>query len=677
MFRTYEPSRDRHVAVKVFRLDITPEQARALADALSRAAEAGLFHPSIVEPIAAGVEGTVAYCAEEYVAAETLDVAMRHYAPATLDKALPFITQLAGAIDFARVARVGHGALHPRDIFVTPEEARATGFGVVDSLERIGLRAPVRRPYSAPERIEGQEWSTPADIFSLAAIAFELLTARRPSGVGAGIGTLAGANVGDRADALLRVLVTAMDADPSRRYPTALAFAGALESASRPEASIVPFPAPVAAAAAPPVIPKPADPGPVPAPPATPPIAEGVEAEDEDDITGERDEDELHHDLLLREREEAEAAEAATPSSESVEEDPEAAADRLLIDAGAVASADARQHAREDVREGEAVASAPRTIAPPPPVSPRPRTLNWDEEPSRSVLDREDDYRPAAAVVPAQGSRVLPLAAILSIGLLVGFAVGYGVGSRDPGVEPASPAGAPDAQRPTAAAPAGKDWSEQSVAQPTGTSAGASRQPSATPPPVPSEAPAEPSPRRPARPALTSGRIVVRSTPSRAGVTINDRWRGRTPLTLEDVPFGKYSVRVVQPGYTIAREEFVLSAGDPQRTFSVRLQPTPSRTPARTTSPPADARGTTRRASGESRRTGTFTGSIYVDSRPRGARVFIDRRPVGTTPLSIPDVPIGAHVVRLEMPDHRAWTTSTRVTAGEQARVTGSLERIR
>jgi hypothetical protein len=77
VFRTYEPTRDRLVAVKVFRLDITPEQAQALAAELARAAEAGLFHPSIVEPLAAGVEGTVAYRAEEYVAAESLDVAMR------------------------------------------------------------------------------------------------------------------------------------------------------------------------------------------------------------------------------------------------------------------------------------------------------------------------------------------------------------------------------------------------------------------------------------------------------------------------------------------------------------------------------------------------------------------------------------------------------------------------
>ena len=79
---------------------------------------------------------------------------------------------------------VGHGALHPRDIFITPDEARASGFGVVEALERVGLRAPVRRPYSAPERIAGAAWSTPADVFSLGAIAFELLTGRRPSGTG-------------------------------------------------------------------------------------------------------------------------------------------------------------------------------------------------------------------------------------------------------------------------------------------------------------------------------------------------------------------------------------------------------------------------------------------------------------------------------------------------------------
>ena len=152
------------------------------------------------------------------MAAESLDVAMRHYAPAPIDKALPFITQLAGAIDFARAAGVGHGGLHPRDIFVTPDEARATGFGVVEALEEVGIRAPIRRPYTAPERIDGAAWGTPADVFSLAAITFELLTARRPAGTGAQAGALP---EGEHSAALHAVLARALDDDPARRYGTA------------------------------------------------------------------------------------------------------------------------------------------------------------------------------------------------------------------------------------------------------------------------------------------------------------------------------------------------------------------------------------------------------------------------------------------------------------------------
>jgi hypothetical protein len=48
---------------------------------------------------------------------------------------------------------------------------------------------------------------------------------------------------------------------------------------------------------------------------------------------------------------------------------------------------------------------------------------------------------------------------------------------------------------------------------------------------------------------------------------------------------------------------------------------------------------------------------------------------VGTTPISIPDVAIGSHVVRLELSEHRSWSAVTRVSAGKQERVTGSLER--
>jgi hypothetical protein len=40
----------------------------------------------------------------------------------------------------------------------------------------------------------------------------------------------------------------------------------------------------------------------------------------------------------------------------------------------------------------------------------------------------------------------------------------------------------------------------------------------------------------------------------------------------------------------------------------------------------------------------------------------------------MPEVSIGTHVVRLEMAGKKTWSTTTRVVAGETARVTGSLD---
>ena len=659
VFRTYEPTRDRLVAVKVFRLDIVPEQARTLADALSRASEAGLFHPSIVEPIASGVEGSVAYRAEEYVAAESLDVAMRHYAPAPLEKALPFVTQLAGAIDFARAAGIGHGGLHPRDIFITPDDARATGFGVVESLEKVGIRAPVRRPYSAPERIEGQPWGVAADVFALAAITFELLTARRPAGIGNEAGTLP--DMPNRA-AVQHVLARAMDQDPARRYGTALAFAAALEAAWRGEAVEEPAPAAV-----------PAEPAP--------------HEEEHPDAT-------LRHDLTIPAKaDDAAASEGAheptlfdRESHDEVEptlkHHPSAYESTVPLPLALDHRDDAAEGAHADFAdEGDDDGATMALHAPHHRDSGRFADELADEhaEIDRLAREPEDDdstgpyphaglglHDRAPALTAADEPRAFGIGSYLVvaiIGLILGFAAAYFMWGRN--AAPTQAASAAADRTPAPPASGASAPSSAANSQPAPVTTAAPQQQSSSPP-VRSSAPKAPSAPAAAAPSATRGALTVRSTPSRAGVTVNGKWRGRTPLTLDALPFGNYVVRVVQPDYKTSREEFALDARNPSRTLNVKLESEKPAAPARTRPAQQEA----------PRAAETFTGVLFVDSHPQGATVVVDGKPVGKTPLRLSDVRIGTHVVRLELAKHRPWYSTARVVSGQEVRVAGSLEEI-
>ena len=230
VFRTYDPSHDRLVAVKAFHLDITPEQARVLIESLERFVEAGFSGSGVVSPIAVGLEQDVPYLAQEYVAAESFETAIRRYAPTTLESALPLVSQIAAALDSVHGQGVVHGAIHLRDIFVAPDDLRVNGFGLVQTLEELGLPAPIRRPYTAPEMIAGREWDGAADRFSLAAIAYELLTGRRIAGTGEqmsdGVRSIDGLSDLDHVEEVFSI---ALADDPESRYSSAMGFVAALE----------------------------------------------------------------------------------------------------------------------------------------------------------------------------------------------------------------------------------------------------------------------------------------------------------------------------------------------------------------------------------------------------------------------------------------------------------------
>ena len=228
VFRAYDPDQDRLVAIKLFRLDLAPDRVHRLVAELETIVAARLTHPAIAQLIVAGIEGVEAYLAQEYVSAESLDTVVREQGSVRYTDAVRIGAQLADALDVAAASGLLHGALHPRDVLLSPDQARLTGLGVVAALEAVGAVAPIRRPYTAPERVAGAAWNRSADVFGLAALMHELLWGRRV----AAMGREAARSLTEIADGDLQHLQTvfarALAENPDERFATATQFADAL-----------------------------------------------------------------------------------------------------------------------------------------------------------------------------------------------------------------------------------------------------------------------------------------------------------------------------------------------------------------------------------------------------------------------------------------------------------------
>jgi hypothetical protein len=144
-------------------------------------------------------------------------------------------------------------------------------------------------------------------------------------------------------------------------------------------------------------------------------------------------------------------------------------------------------------------------------------------------------------------------------------------------------------------------------------------------------------------------------------VFVDGRDQGKTPLAVQDLSSGAHRVRVVRDGYAPEERRISITVSRPAQSMTVALSP---------------VRGTeSRPLTAASGTVGRFFGALAVESRPPGATVFVDGKLVGTTPMHLPSVSAGEHAVRLEREGYRRWSSSVRVVATEQNRVTASLEK--
>jgi hypothetical protein len=76
-------------------------------------------------------------------------------------------------------------------------------------------------------------------------------------------------------------------------------------------------------------------------------------------------------------------------------------------------------------------------------------------------------------------------------------------------------------------------------------------------------------------------------------------------------------------------------------------------------------------------RRAAFRGALAVYSRPSGARVFVNGRGAGTTPLVLKNQNVGSRAVRIEMDGYEPWTSAVRVVSNASTNVQALLKATR
>jgi serine/threonine-protein kinase len=190
-----------------------------------------------------------AYLVMEFVEGEPLSRLLARHGRLGAGHAMDLVAQAGRALQAVHDRGIVPRDVKPANLLVRPNGALALGdFGIAHGADETALTGPnliLGTPsYLAPEQVLGQPASPRSDVYALGLVAYECLTGRRPF-VGDSPFAVATARVGqypppldpDVAPAVAAVVARALEPDPSRRWPSAAAFADAAARATFGELS--------------------------------------------------------------------------------------------------------------------------------------------------------------------------------------------------------------------------------------------------------------------------------------------------------------------------------------------------------------------------------------------------------------------------------------------------------
>ena len=179
-----DPGLRRLVAVKT--LTLGGAGGAELRERFLREAQAagGLRHPNIVTVYDVGEDAGTPYIAMEYVEGADLEQVLQRDDPRPVEWTLDVLRQVCEGLAHAHRNGIVHRDVKPANVLLTAaDEVKIVDFG----LARVPASTTTKSGrllgtvhYMAPEQVRGADVDRRADVFSVGAIAYELLARRKP-----------------------------------------------------------------------------------------------------------------------------------------------------------------------------------------------------------------------------------------------------------------------------------------------------------------------------------------------------------------------------------------------------------------------------------------------------------------------------------------------------------------
>jgi serine/threonine protein kinase len=259
VYRARDERLDREVAIKVLPADLAEDADRLARFEREAKAVASLSHPNILAIHDFGREGTVTFAVTELLDGDTLeDLIGAGGVPQR--KAIDYCRQIADGLAAAHDKGVVHRDVKPANVIVNREgRVKILDFGLAKLEPLTDAEAPTMAVtsgagtapgavlgtvgYMAPEQVRGLEADHRADIFSLGAILYELLTGHRAFRAESAVETMSailkedppdlGSSVEHLPAGLESVVQHCLEKNPEERFQSARDLAFALDSVSR------------------------------------------------------------------------------------------------------------------------------------------------------------------------------------------------------------------------------------------------------------------------------------------------------------------------------------------------------------------------------------------------------------------------------------------------------------